>query len=67
MHRGILRAYDAGTKTANVELHDLGATFLAAVRVSRGIADAEMITGRTVVVVLFNPEDPKDGMVIGIY
>ena len=35
--------------------------------VSRGIASAEMVTGRQVTVVIFDGTNPEDAMVVGVW
>lgn len=48
--RGTISSWDSGTWTANIRIVGSAAQALTAVPVNRGIASADMVTGRTVVV-----------------
>ena len=41
--------------------------WLSSVPTSRGIAAAEMVTGRKVAVLLFDPTNPADAVVAAVY
>lgn len=65
--RGIIRAFDAGTKSATVEVEGSQLVYLAGVPVSRGIADAEVVAGRWCVVAWTGSQNPAECMVVGVY
>ncbi len=65
--RATLRAFDAGTCTATVEVVGSRGFNLAGVPVSRGIAPAELVTGRLVYLVVQDPTNPTDAMVVGVW
>ena len=64
--KGTLKTFDSGTYKATVQVDGSIATFLTGVPVSRAIPSAEMLTGRTVAVVFFAPDNPDDAMVVGV-
>ncbi len=64
--KGILKAFDAGTYTATIQLDGSLATYLTGIPVSRAIPAAEMLTGRTVALLLFSPDNPDDVIVAGV-
>ena len=66
LRRGTLRAFDAGAYTAEVQFDGSRHANLT-VPVSRGIAAAEMLLGRTVAAVEFWPGDPNATVVVGIW
>jgi hypothetical protein len=66
MHRGIVRAFDAATYTAVVQVEDSRSAYAPRVPVSRGIPAAELQPGRVCVVAVFNPDDADDAMVVGV-
>ncbi|MBI4318717.1 MAG: hypothetical protein HY675_09520 [Chloroflexi bacterium] len=66
IRRGVVRAFDAGTYKATVQLED-SPSFLAGVPVSRGLAAAAITAGRTCCVLFFDVSHPEDGMVLGVY
>ena len=67
IRRGTLKAFDSGTYKATLQLEDSRSSYATNVPVSRGIASAELSAGRAVAVVLFNPDDINDAMVVGVY
>jgi hypothetical protein len=64
---GTIRAYDAGTHTATVEIDGATDAFLAAIPVSRGIAGAEVTAGRRAAVLFTDAYNPAEAMVLGVY
>ena len=64
---GILKAWNAGAYTADVQLTGSLTLWLKSVPVSRSIAGAEMIVGRKLAVVLFDPTNPADAVVTAVY
>ncbi len=67
MKKGILRAFDAGSYTASVELLGSRRLFLTGLAVSRGLPSAEMTAGRMVGVAFFDESNPADAVVIAVY
>jgi hypothetical protein len=67
IERGTLVAFNSGSYTATVRLAGSLSSVVAGVPVSRGIASAEMVTGRRVAVAIFDAGNPVDAMVIGVY
>lgn len=67
VERGILQAWDVGTYTCTVQMAGSMSTYLAGVKVSRNIADAEMVVGRSVAVAIFDAGNPSDMVVVGVY
>ena len=65
--RGILQAWDAGTYTCTVQMAGSQLSYIASVKVSRNIAGAEMVVGRTVAVAIFDDMNPNDMVVVGVY
>lgn len=65
--KGILKAFDSGSYKATVQVDGSIAYFLTGVPVSRAIPIAEMVTGRTVAVLFFSPDNPDDALVVGVY
>lgn len=67
IRQGTLKAFDNTTWLATVQIAGSLAQWLRSVPVSRSIAAAEMTAGRKVVVALFDPTNPGDAVVFGVY
>jgi hypothetical protein len=67
LYSGVLKAWDAVGWLASVQLTGSVASWVKALPVSRGIASAEMVVGRKVAVVLFDPTNPADGVVVAVW
>ena len=67
IRRAVLRSFDAGAYTASVQIVGSRSAYLDAVPVSRGLPVGELVPGRGCVVVLFEPTDPTDSMVVGVH
>ena len=65
--RGILRAFDAGTYTATVEVVGSYGYVLSGVLVARDIAAGEMTAGRVVMIAAADATSPTDMMVVGVW
>lgn len=65
--RGILRAFDAPSSTATLEVIGSPDAYLTAVPVNRGLAVAELVAGRIVLLILFDEHNPADAMVTGVF
>ena len=64
---GTLRAFDAGTYKARVTLTGSLQMGLSNVPVSRGIPSGELVAGRKVAVLLFDPTKGTDAVVVAVY
>jgi hypothetical protein len=64
---GVVRAYNAATHRADVQLDTSLGTFLPAVPVLSTVAPAEMRPGRRCVLVFLDPANPNDALVAGVY
>jgi hypothetical protein len=67
VRRGILRAWNAGAYTADVQIDGSLLTELKGVPVARDIAGAEMTAGRKVAVAMFDPTNPADAVVLAVW
>ncbi len=67
VYAGVLKAWDNVNWKATVQLTGSLQVWLAAVPVSRAIASAEMVVGRKVAVLLFDPTNPADAVVTAVY
>jgi hypothetical protein len=67
IRRGILRAFDSGSYTATVEVAGSIATWISGVAVARNIDSAELIAGRRVALLLFEPSNPDDMVVCAVW
>jgi hypothetical protein len=65
--RGVLKAFDAASYRATLQLEGSRSSFATNVPVSRGIAPAQLVAGRVCVVVFLNPEDAGDARVVGVH
>ncbi|MBA7642346.1 hypothetical protein ES703_50036 [subsurface metagenome] len=65
--KGILKAFNSGTYTATVQVQGSLSVWLEDVPVSRGIPTAEMVTGRNVAVIFFDPGNPDDAVVVAVW
>ena len=67
MRRGVLRNFDAGTYRAAVEMAGSLSTYLTSVPVARNVAAADMVNGRNVALLLFDPSNPDDMVVAAVW
>lgn len=67
IRRGVLRAFDAGSYTATVEISGSIATWLSGIPVSRSITTGQLIVGRSVGLLLFDPSNPNDMVVCAVW
>jgi hypothetical protein len=67
VRRGILKAFDAASYRATLQLEGSRSSFATDVPVSRGIPPTQLVAGRACVVVFLNPEDATDAMVVGVH
>lgn len=66
IRKATIKAFDAGAYKATIQIDGSLSTYLTAVPVSRGIASAEVIAGRTAAVAFFDDRNPADAMVVGV-
>jgi len=64
---GILKAFDSVSYKATVQVIGSLSYYLESVAVARSIASAEMVVGRKVGVILFDPGNPADAVVAFVY
>jgi hypothetical protein len=67
MKRGILRAFDAGSYKASVQIAGSLSTYLDGVPVARNIDSAQLINGRRVGLLLFDPSNPDDMVLVAVW
>jgi hypothetical protein len=67
MERGELLAFDVGLYLATVRMAGSLSSVTTGVAVSRGIASAQMVVGRRVALAVFDPANPADAMVVGVF
>jgi hypothetical protein len=65
--RAVLKAFDAGTYRATVQIEGSRSSFASSVPVSRAIPAGEMVAGRWCLVVFLNAEDATDSMLVGVH
>lgn len=65
--RGVLRAFDAGTYRATVEVAGTTGVWLTGVRVARNIAAAELQAGRNVCIIFFDAANPEDAVLAAVW
>jgi hypothetical protein len=67
MRRGTLRAFDSGTYKATIEVAGSIAVWLTGVPVARNIASGDLLAGRNVALLLFDPSNPNDAVVAAVW
>jgi hypothetical protein len=65
--QGVLKAWDSANWLATVQLTGSLQLWLKTVPVSRSIAGIEMVVGRKVAVILFDPTNHTDAVVVAVY
>lgn len=65
--KGILKAWNAGTYKADVQIIGSLSVWLGGIPTSRAIEDADMVVGRNVAVLTPNPGQPGDSVVIAVW
>jgi hypothetical protein len=58
LRKGTLKSFDSGAYKA---------TWLQSVPVARNIPASEMVNGRSCAVLLFDPANPSDAVVVAVY
>jgi hypothetical protein len=67
IRRGVLRAFDSATYTATIEVAGSVATWLGGIAVARSIAASDLVVGRNVALLLFDPSNPDDMVVCAVW
>ncbi len=67
IRRGVLRAFDAGSHTAAVQVAGSLATWLTGVAVARNIDAAELVEGRNVGLLQFDESNPDDMVICAVW
>ena len=67
VRRGEVKAFDAGSYTATVQVAGSLAVWLSGVPVARNIAAVEIVTGRRCAVLFFDEPNPQDAVLIAVY
>lgn len=67
IRKGILKAWDAGTYKATVQIIGSLSVWLEAIPTSRAIASVDMVTDRYVAVLTPDPKHPGDSVVIAVW
>ena len=64
---GILKAWNAAAYQADIQLIGSLTLWVKNVPASRAIPSSEMVVGRKVAVLLFDPTNPSDAVVTAVY
>jgi hypothetical protein len=67
IRKGILKAFDAGTFLASVQLIGSLSVYLNNIPTSRAIASGDMVTGRNVAVLFIDPSNFSDAVVVAVW
>jgi hypothetical protein len=67
IRRGILKAFNSGTYLADVQIIGSLATYLTSVPTSRDIASGDMVAGRNVAILFFDPSNPTDAVITAVW
>ena len=65
--KAVVKSFDSGTYTPPIQVSGSLATWLTGVPVARNIPTAEMVAGRSCALLLFDPANPNDGVVVAVY
>jgi hypothetical protein len=67
IYHATLTSFDSTSYVAVVQLGRSPDTTLASVPVSRAIPAANMVAGKVVALVLFDPNNSSDAMIVGVF
>ena len=67
LRKGTLKSFDSGAYKATLQMAGSLATWLQGVPVARNIPTAEMVSGRSCAVLLFDSANPSDAVVVAVY
>jgi hypothetical protein len=62
-----LSSFNSGTYLAVVQLNRSPDSLLSAVPVSRAIQAENMVAGKVVALILFDPNNSSDAMIVGVF
>lgn len=65
--KGILNSFNSGNYTATIQIPGSDKVYLNGIAVSRNIPSEEMISGRSLVIVLFDDFNSKEAVITGVY
>jgi len=65
--KAILKSFDANSYTATVQVAGSLSSWLEDVPVSRAIPAAEMIAGRACALLLHDPSNPRDSVIVAVW
>lgn len=65
--KAVVKSFDSGAYTATIQVSGSLATWLTGVPVARNIPAAEMVAGRSCALLLFDPANPNDAVVVAVY
>lgn len=67
VRRGVLKAFDSITYTADVQMAGSLSVWLKGLPVARNIPTAEMVASRRCAVIFFDEADPLNAVVVAVY
>ena len=62
-----LRSFNSGSYTATIRIAGGYKVFLEDISVARNLPAAEMVTGRSLAVIFFDDNSPKDAVIVAVY
>lgn len=65
--KGTIKAFDPATYKVTIQVAGSLSVWLEGIAVARNIPSAEMVAGRSCALVLFDPGNPQDSVVIAVY
>jgi hypothetical protein len=65
--KAVLKAWQAGSYTATIQVSGSSKAYLEGVKVARNIPAAEMAQGRTLAVIFWDDNNPADAVVTAVY
>ena len=67
MKRGVIKAFDAPSYTATVQMAGSLSVWLTGLPVARNIPASEVVAGRQCTVLFFSDSNPRDAVVATVY
>ena len=65
--KAVLKTWSSGSYTATVQISGSSKAYLEGVKVARNIPSAEMVVGRSLVVVFGDKNNPVEAVVVAVY
>ena len=65
--KAILKSFDLADYTATIQIVGSLSSWLQDVPVSRAIPSAEMVAGRFCTLLLFDPSNPQDSVIVAVW